>query len=84
MNTRELISEEDAIGIIATAFNEDAADINANTQKDELDGWDSMGILLLMAEFDEQFGLTISEDKLEALVSINDIFELLKSADILG
>ena len=84
MNTRELISEEDAIEIIATAFNEDVADITANTQKDELDGWDSMGILLLMAEFDEQFGLTISEDKLEALVSVNDIFELLKSADILG
>jgi len=84
MSTGSVINKAEAFAIIAESFNEDVSNIAEGVPREQLEGWDSMGILLLMAEFDEKFNITIPEDRLEKLLTIDDILQLLADANVLA
>ncbi|MFV1872004.1 MAG: acyl carrier protein [Oleiphilus sp.] len=71
------ITPADALEMIADALNEDADDVKEGGDLEALDGWDSMGVLMLMAEFDERFGLTLEEEEIKSLKNVDDILALL-------
>ena len=76
------VSEGEILEIIADALNEDITDIKPKAELSSLQGWDSMGTLLLMAEFDERFNLMLDQNLIEKFFLIDDIVQLLKKESI--
>jgi acyl carrier protein len=78
MNTQE------ALNWISEIFEEPAGRINAAMARAEIPGWDSLGTLSLLAALDERFDIHLSEQEIEGLQSVKDIFELLRRHDALS
>ncbi len=77
MSTNKMKTDE-AIEWVAGVFEESPEGLTEDTQRESLVGWDSLGILNLMARFDEEFDIVLSETDIEILVSIKDIIDILK------
>jgi acyl carrier protein len=65
-------------------FDEPVENLTMETPREEIPGWDSMGILLLMADLDEVHGVQLSEDELEGLKTLGDIAKLIDAKDSAG
>ena len=78
------ISREDALELIAEAINEPVNDVQPGIELEALGGWDSMAVLLLMAEFDEQFDIVLDEEMIKNLKMVDDILALLKDNNVLN
>ncbi len=79
-----LVNTEDALELIAEIINESVDDVQPGVDLEQLDGWDSMAVLLLMAEFDEQFDIVIEEEKISSLNTVDDILSILKENNVLN
>ncbi len=79
-----LVNTEDALELIAEIINESVDDVQPGVDLEQLDGWDSMAVLLLMAEFDEQFDIVIEEEKINSLNTVDDILSILKENNVLN
>ena len=78
------ISREDALELIAVAINESVDDVQPGVELVTLSGWDSMAVLLLMADFDEQFDIVLDEEKIRSLKLVDDILAVLEQNNVLG
>jgi acyl carrier protein len=65
-------------------FDESAENLTLETAREEIPGWDSMGILLLMADLDEAHGIQLSESELEELKTLGDIARLIDAKNAAG
>ena len=63
---------------IADVFELDPEDISPEMERDDIEGWDSLGMLSLMARLDEDFEIMLEEDDLDALQGVQSIVELLQ------
>jgi len=84
MMTEKTSSRDDALELIAEAINESVNDVQPGVELATLSGWDSMAVLMLMAEFDEQFDIILDEDKIYALKLVDDILAVLENNSILS
>lgn len=78
------ITVTEAIAWFAEMFETTADSISASTMKEDIDAWDSMGVLTLMAELDDRFEINLSTDELESLASIDDLLQVLKRHNVLN
>ena len=76
--TDNKVSTPDALALIANAINESEDDVQPGVKLDSLEGWDSMGVLMLMAEFDDQFDIVLDEYRIKALETVDDILAILE------
>lgn len=83
MSEDAAISRSEAIAWFADIFETSADEISPETLKQDIDAWDSMGVLTLMAELDDRFSITLSQDELESINSINDLLQILNKIDVL-
>lgn len=77
------LSISQALSMIAEAINTPEDEVQPAASLDELEGWDSMGVLLLMAELDERFSLLLEEETIGSFSTVADILKLLKDAGVL-
>ena len=84
MMTEKIISRDDALELIAEAINESVNDVQPGVELATLSGWDSMAVLMLMAEFDEQFDIILDEDKIYTLKMVDDILAVFENNSILS
>jgi len=82
--TENTISKNDALELIAEAINEPVNEVQPGVELAVLGGWDSMAVLMLMAEFDEQFDIVLDEDEINKLKRVDDILAVLKGNNILN
>lgn len=68
--------------MIADAFNEPADSLEAATTRESVQGWDSMGVLMLTAEIDERFGVELSAETSRGMQSVDDILRFLRQHDL--
>ena len=73
------MNEKDALNWIAEIFQEPLENISPNTLREDIPGWDSLGVLTLIAEMDENFDILLEEEDLEKLKTVNDLLDLLKN-----
>jgi len=78
------ISIKQALSIIAEAINSPEDAVHPAAQLEDLEGWDSMGVLLLMAELDERFSIILEEDTISAFNTVGDILSKLKAVNVLA
>jgi acyl carrier protein len=45
----------------------------------ELDEWDSLALLTLIAELDEQYGVLIESDELDKIQTVQELFDLVQN-----
>ena len=77
------LSLEQAMQMIADALNEPLGNIDCETQRASIVGWDSMGALMLIAELDDRFGIELSADDSRKMNSIDDILAVLRAHYVL-
>lgn len=78
MQRTSTMNVEDALAWIAEIFEEAPGRITAATMRYEIPGWDSLGTLSLLAAFDERFDIHMSEQDIEAMQSVGDVFGILR------
>ena len=78
------MTHTEALAWIAEIFEEPEDNVKAETARTELAGWDSLGILSLMAALDEKFDIHLSETDIEDMASVGDILGLLLKNNVLA
>lgn len=69
---------QDALSWISEVFEEAPGRIDPTTLRTAIPGWDSLGTLTLIAALDEHFDIQLSEQEIEAMQSVNDVFDILR------
>ena len=71
---------KDFIENFAAQFDDtDASEIKAETVFKELDEWSSLIALSVIAMIDEEYDVTVKGDEMRAAVTIEDLFNIVKS-----
>ena len=72
------MNQEEALSWLADLFNEPKGKIQPEDSRDTIGGWDSMAVLLLMADLDEKFGIQLEEKEMTSIATVRDILDLLQ------
>ncbi|HWV14843.1 MAG TPA: acyl carrier protein [Cellvibrio sp.] len=82
-SSKEPISTGELLALIEQQLNAEAGAITIDMALADIKGWDSMGVLLLMAELDDRLGMTLSSEVLAELKHVKDIINAVKEAGLL-
>ncbi|MET0356856.1 MAG: acyl carrier protein [Cellvibrio sp.] len=80
---KQHITSPALLNLVEDLLNVEAGSLTIETRLVNVPAWDSMGILLLMAEMDERFGITMNEAALANLKSTADIVDVVRRAGLL-
>jgi len=72
MTTQEILSW------IAEAFEYPREKIRVDSPRREIPGWDSLGMLSLMAGLDERFDIHLTDKDIGTLQSVSDVLNILR------
>jgi acyl carrier protein len=72
------MTRDEALAWLATLFDEPKGAINPDTVRENIAGWDSLGVLTLMAEMDEKFEIQLSENDIENMTTVGSILDILE------
>ena len=72
------MTEQDALAWIADLFEESPENLSADTPRDDVPAWDSLGVLTLLSALDNDFGLVLSDEDVMAIQSIGDVLDVLR------
>jgi acyl carrier protein len=75
---------QEALTWIAETFEEPPERVAADTPRDQILGWDSLGVLTLMASLDEKFDIQLTEKEMESMERVSDILAILERAGVLS
>lgn len=78
------MSVEEALAMMAEAFNEPVENLAPDVARERIPGWDSMGALMLIAELDERFGLELTADASRAMKQVRDVLDYLRQHGLLA
>jgi len=71
---------KDFIEKFAEQFDETPSEeFEANTEFKELEEWDSLTILTIIAMVDEEFGIKIKAEEIRSVDTVEELFTLVKS-----
>ncbi|MBL8324555.1 MAG: acyl carrier protein [Rubrivivax sp.] len=74
---------QEALRWIAGIFDTPADRLGPDTASSEIAGWDSLGVLMLIADLDEKFGIQLDERELYGINGVRSILDLLERAGVL-
>ena len=82
---RELpsMTKTEALEWIAETFEEPVGHLTEETPRAELAGWDSLGVLTLMAGLDEKFDIHLTENDIAMMTTVKDILDLFRKNNVL-
>lgn len=80
---KQHISIPALLNLVEDLLNIDQHSLTLETRLVNVPAWDSMGVLLLMAEMDERFGITLNEAALANLRGTADIVDVVRKAGLL-
>jgi acyl carrier protein len=69
---------DEALQWIADLFEEPLENVRPETLRENIPAWDSLGVLTMMAKFDEDFDIQIPEEEIQTLQKIDDILNILR------
>lgn len=78
------MTKNEALLWLAEVFDEPPGSILETTQRADVLGWDSLGVLSLMAALDERFDIQLTEQELDELRQVQDVLDLLARNEALA
>lgn len=72
------MTEPEALDWIAALFEEPRGSLRPETKRDEIEAWDSLGVLTLMAGLDADFGITMSDDDFQKISTVGDVLAVMR------
>ena len=72
------MTTEKKIELLADMLDLDPEDLSLDTNLDDLEEWDSLNALNLIALVDEEFGKTLSADVVNNLKTVSDIVDVMQ------
>ena len=72
------MTTDDALAWACEVFEEAPGRIAADTKRESIPGWDSLGTLSLIAALDERFDIHLSEQDIEGMQRVEDILSILR------
>jgi len=66
---------------VAEIFETPLEKIRPETKREEIEAWDSLGILTLIARMDEDFHILLTDEEIQRLRSVGDIIDFLNQRD---
>jgi len=63
---------------IAEIFEEPKENVTPETSREEIPGFDSMGVLALMAALDKDFDIILAEEEIRTITKVGDILQILE------
>lgn len=78
------MSSTEHLNWLAGIFDEPVENLHAATRREEIYGWDSLGMLTLMAELDEKFGIQLTDSDIQGLQRVGDILNLINGRGTTG
>ena len=73
-----VMTTDEALHWIAEIFETPPEEVKVTSPRSDIPGWDSLGMLSLMASLDERFNIQIMDKDLGKLQSVNDILDILR------
>lgn len=77
------MNETEALDWIAEVFEEPPGRLRADMPSSEIAGWDSLGMLSLIAALDEKFNIQLDETEIYGIKGVRDVLALLERAGVL-
>ncbi len=77
-------STSELLSWVAEVFEVPADRIHPETKRVEIDAWDSLGILTLMARMDEDFRVLPTEEEIQRMRSVADIIDVIREHGAAG
>jgi acyl carrier protein len=78
------MSEQEVLTWIADLFEEPPENITPETERDKIIGWDSLGVLSLMAGLDEKFNILMTDEEMQNLKKVGDVLNVLRKHNCLN
>lgn len=75
--SRRTLTTQEALEMMAEAFNEPLENLLPDTPRDSIPGWDSMGALMLIAELDERLGLELKAEVSREMRLVRHVLDFL-------
>jgi acyl carrier protein len=72
------MNKQEALEWISEVFEEAPGRIDVDTLRKDIPGWDSLGTLSLIAALDEKFDIHLSEQDIENMQKVGDVFDILR------
>ncbi|MGA2362145.1 MAG: acyl carrier protein [Candidatus Aminicenantales bacterium] len=63
---------------VADIFESPVEKIRSETKREDIEAWDSLGIMTLMARLDEDFQVLLTDEEIQQMNSVADILDLLR------
>lgn len=70
--------EEKFIGLFKTVLENEDAEIKLNTRFRDLENWDSLSFLSVLAMIDEEYDVTIEGNDFRKLITVEDLVNEIK------
>lgn len=75
--SQRTLNTQQALEMMAEAFNEPIENLSPETPRDSIPGWDSMGALMLIAELDERLGLELQAEVSREMKLVQHVLDFL-------
>lgn len=72
---------DEILAWVAEIFETPLEKIRPETKREEIEAWDSLGILTLIARMDEDFHILLTDEEIQRLRSVGDIVDFLNHRD---
>ena len=71
------LTEAEALDWVANVFALAPGGVTRETRRSDIALWDSLGVLMVMASLDEDFGVTVTDADMRACKTVGDLIALL-------
>ena len=77
------MTREEFIENCCIALEVEPGSLNEESSPDDVETWDSMGWLSLIAMIDEELGITLDAERLKDVKKLGDLIEILEKQNLL-
>lgn len=72
------LTEESALAWIAALFHEAPERLKPETIREDIEEWDSLGVLTLLASLDSDHNIILNDEEVQGIRCVGDVLDILR------